>query len=160
MSKMISSAVIDETGLYRYSLTREWDPDLPRVAFIMLNGSTADAKKDDPTLRRCIGFARKWKYGSLEVVNLFGYRTTFPQELMQAKDPVGPENDRYIKETVSRAVMVIVAWGVHGVFRKRDADVLKLLKECHIVPRCLGKTKTGHPKHPLYLRGDVVPELF
>lgn len=159
-SKTTSSAVIDETGLYRYSLVREWDPDLPRIAFIMLNGSTADAEKDDPTLRRCIGFAKKWNFGSLEVVNLFGYRTTLPKELKQARDPIGPENDFHIKEAIYRAMIVVVAWGVHGIFRKRDADVIKLLNECHIVPRCLGKTKTGHPKHPLYLRGDVVPEMF
>lgn len=81
---MKSSAVIDRTGKYRYSLVREWNPDLPRALFVMLNGSTADATQDDPTLRRCIGFSRAWGYGSLEVVNLFGYRTTFPQELKQA----------------------------------------------------------------------------
>lgn len=160
MVNISSSAVIDETGQYRYSLVREWYPDLPRVAFIMLNGSTADGVRDDPTLRRCIGFARKYNFGSLEVVNLFGYRTTFPKELKQASDPVGPENDFHIKEAIRRATMVIVAWGTHGAFRKRDAEVLRLLNECHIIPRCLGKTKTGHPKHPLYLRGDAVPEVF
>lgn len=158
---MISSAVIDETGLYRYSLVREWDSEKPRVLFIMLNGSTADAEKDDPTLRRCIGFAKAWDYGSLEVVNLFGYRTTFPQELKRAPDPVGPENDRYVLAAVRRSDIIIAAWGTHGKHRGRDKQVIRMLIDGGVTEiMCLEKTKDGHPRHPLYIRGDAAPVLF
>lgn len=158
---MKTSAIIDETGQYRYSLVREWNPDLPRVLFVMLNGSTADANRDDPTLRRCIGFAKAWGYGSLEVVNLFGYRTTFPQELKRAVDPVGPENDRYIMEAVNRAKTIFLAWGTHGKYLRRDSKVIEILKKCGIAAVwCLEKTKDGHPRHPLYVRGDIRPELY
>lgn len=157
---MKSSAVIDGTGKYRYSLVREWNTDLPRVLFVMLNGSTADAENDDPTLRRCIGFAKSWGYGSLEVVNLFGYRTTLPSELKQADDPVGPDNDKYILEAVNKAKTVIFAWGVHGQHRARDIQVIRMLNARGIMAMCLGTTKEGHPRHPLYLRGDTQRELY
>ncbi|HBV97759.1 MAG: hypothetical protein JL50_03045 [Peptococcaceae bacterium BICA1-7] len=161
MSSIVSSAVIDETCQYRYSLVREWDSEKPRVLFVMLNGSTADAEKDDPTLRRCIGFARAWGYGSLEVVNLFGYRTTFPQELKRAPDPVGPENDRYILAAVRRSNYIIAAWGTHGKHQGRDKQVIRLLIDSGATEiMCLELTKDGHPRHPLYVRGDTKPELY
>ena len=95
---MIKSAEIDPTGLYRYSLYRGWETNAPkRIAFVMLNPSRADATNDDPTLCRCISFARSWGYGSLEVVNLFAYRASKPEELKTVTDPVGSENDRYIQ---------------------------------------------------------------
>lgn len=158
---MKTSAIIDETGQYRYSLVREWDPDKPRVAFVMLSGSTADAKKDDPTLRRCVGFAKSWGYGSLEVVNLFGYRTTFPQELKRAADPIGPENDKYILAAMRRSKDVIVAWGTHGTYRGRDKEIIRMLIHTGVPEiKCLEITKEGHPRHPLYVRGNVEPILF
>ena len=97
---MKQGAAIDPTGLYRYSLWREWDANAPRVAFVMLNPSRADANTDDPTLRRCLGFARSWGCGSIEVVNLFAYRASRPDILRVVLDPVGPENDRYLQEAV------------------------------------------------------------
>lgn len=164
---MIKTAVIDPTGQYRYSLTREWDPGKPKVVFIMLNGSTADAEHDDPTLRRGIGFANRWGFGSLEVVNLFGYRTTFPKELKAAADPYGPENNRYLWDAVTRACNVtrpddkiIVAWGANGTYRGRDKEVLNLLAINNIKVYCLGVTKDGIPRHPLYLKNDVVPTIY
>ena len=89
-----TGADFDPTGVYRYSLWREWDARAPAVAFVMLNPSTADAGKDDPTIRRCASFARSWGYGSLEVVNLFAYRASEPKRLRQTPDPIGPANDR------------------------------------------------------------------
>lgn len=76
---------------YRYSLVHEWDRDLPRVAFIMLNPSTADENALDPTLRRCLGFARSWGYGSFEIGNVFAFRATDPKAMKAAADPFGPE---------------------------------------------------------------------
>jgi hypothetical protein len=126
----------------------------------MLNGSTADAEKDDPTIRRCIGFAKRWGYGSLEVVNLFGYRTTLPTELKKAPDPVGPENDQYIAAAAKRARKIIVAWGAHGAFKGRNKEVLDLLCKSGFSAECLGTTKDGHPRHPLYISNNTKPGLY
>lgn len=156
--EVLKGAVIDSTGQYRYSLWRIWDVERPKVTFIMLNGSTADADNDDPTLRRCIGFAKAWGFGSLEVVNLFGYRTTFPTELKKAADPCGPENDKYILKAIKDAEMVIVAWGTNGTFKKQDKHVLGLLKGNYVEPYYIDKSKDGIPKHPLYLRADLQPK--
>lgn len=107
-------AVFDPAGRYRYSLRRRWDAAGARVAFVLLNPSTADGRRDDPTIRRCIGFAREWGFGGLEVVNLFACRSTHPGGLRSAQDPVGPENDRFLAAAWDRADRVIVAWGNHG----------------------------------------------
>ncbi len=97
---MTKGAAFDSTGTYRYALWREWDASAPRLGFVLLNPSTADAENDDPTLRRCMGFARAWGYGSLQIVNLFAYRATVPDALRWVADAVGPENDRHICETI------------------------------------------------------------
>ncbi|MCY7334496.1 MAG: DUF1643 domain-containing protein [Pseudanabaena sp. CAN_BIN31] len=113
-------AVVDKTELYRYSLWREWNIDAPKLVFIMLNPSKADAYIDDPTLRRCIGFAKSWGFGSLLVINLFAYRSTKPSELRQVNDPVGSQNDRYLKKAIKSADKVVVAWGDNGKLMQRD----------------------------------------
>ena len=156
---MKSSAVIDQTLRYRWTLRREWDESLPRVAFIMLNPSTADATNNDPTLRRCLGFAERWGYGSLEVVNLFAYRATNPQDLKTASDPVGSLNDDYLMTAVSSARQTIVAWGNHGTLYNRAEIVLEMLSSQFFL-YCLGVTKTGQPKHPLYVPNSVKPILY
>ncbi len=114
----------------------------------MLNPSTADAERDDPTIRRCAGFARSWGFGGMTVVNLFALRATDPARLRRARDPVGRDNDRHIAAAAS-AGLVVVAWGVHGRLGERDRAVLALLSGCR--PGCLGTTRGGHPRHPLYL---------
>jgi hypothetical protein len=139
---MHSWAVID--GEYRYWLARTWSNDLPPVTFVMLNPSTADGTYDDPTIRRCIGFAREWGYGGIVVVNLFAYRATYPRELSIVPDPVGPDNDAYIE--MAACHRTVVAWGAqktHG----RDLHVATLLTD----PLCLGRTKRGAPLHPLFV---------
>jgi hypothetical protein len=146
-----SSACFSDCGNYRYSLTREWDNSLPTACFCMLNPSTADQHADDPTIRRCISFAKTWGCGALEVVNLFAYRSTDPTGLRAIADPVGEENDRYIMQAAKRASVVVAAWGVHGAYKGRDVDVLPLLGDV----QCLGVTKEGFPKHPLYVRADT-----
>ncbi|BDA75123.1 hypothetical protein CAL7716_092890 [Calothrix sp. PCC 7716] len=105
---MKKSALI--VGDYRYLLSRKWDASKPKITFVMLNPSTADANQDDPTLRKCINFAQSLGYGSLKVVNLFAYRATKPCELRKVADPVGPKNNYYIQLATRRASLVIVAW--------------------------------------------------
>ncbi|NJP09496.1 MAG: DUF1643 domain-containing protein [Leptolyngbyaceae cyanobacterium RU_5_1] len=156
---MKMGAASDPTGLYRYSLWREWNPDAARLGFVMLNPNRADASVDDPTIRRCIGFARSWGYGSLEVVNLFAYRTAHPKMLCQVVNPIGIENDDYLESLAHRVDRIILAWGNWGALQGRDRAVLSLLtnQESRL---CLGMTKLGHPRHPLYLRGDTLPIPF
>lgn len=151
---MTARAIFDPTGMYRYSLWREWCPDSLPVAFIMLNPSTADDRKDDPTIRRCIGFAHAWGFGALEVVNLFAYRATDSRKLIGVDDPVGPENDGYIMHAVERCSYIVVAWGTKGVLLDRNRQVIRLLAGWRHVG-CLGVTKDGHPRHPLYVRGNT-----
>ena len=158
---MRKNAVIDPTELYRYSLWREWDTNAPRVAFVMLNPSRADATNDDPTLLRCISFAQSWGYGSLEVVNLFAYRASKPAELKKVTDPVGSENDYYIEKAVKLANKIIVAWGNQSILRDRYKVVLNMLAGLSAFELyCLGTTKKGHPYHPLYVKGNTKPVKY
>jgi hypothetical protein len=157
---MKKGAVIDKTGLYRYSLWREWDIDKSKIVFIMLNPSKADASIDDPTLRRCISFAKFWDYGSLIVVNLFAFRTASPLELKKVGDPVGKQNDRYLKKAIKSADRVVVAWGNNGKLMQRDRFVLELLSKHNIQPNCLGITKAGYPRHPLYVVCSKQPSVY
>ena len=116
----------------------------------MLNPSTADARRDDPTIRRCMGFARLWGYSVLEVRNLFAWRATDPRELLTAPDPTGgPRGDREL-QAVAKADLVIAAWGARVPFA-RDREALALLGGCDL--KCLGRTRNGQPRHPLYVRG-------
>lgn len=96
-------------GPYRYTLTRVWEEERPRVCFVMLNPSTADASQEDPTIRRCLSFARSWGYGSLEVVNLFAWRATKPTDIFSAPSPVGEENDHHLALAFARAERIIAA---------------------------------------------------
>jgi hypothetical protein len=146
------AATFDASGLYRYRLRRWWAPG-PRVAFVMLNPNNADARTDDPTIRRCVGFARRWAFGSVDVVNLFGYRTADPRELLRVEDPVGPENDRHLRHAVRRADLVVCAWGATSVAALRAGELDGLFDGRDL--RCLGRTLSGAPRHPLYLRGDT-----
>ena len=153
---MQGGAVI--TGDYRYLLWREWDSNRT-VSFIMLNPSRADAQINDPTITRCINFAKSWGYGRLEVVNLFAYRTSKPSLLKQAAEPIGQDNDRFILESVNRSNRVILAWGNHGAWRQQDLYTLGLLKN-HNHLCSLGITKRGCPRHPLYLRSTIKPQRY
>ena len=113
----------------------------------MLNPSRADAQTNDPTITRCINFAKAWGYGRLEVVNLFVYRTPHPSLLKQAAEPIGQDNERYILESVSKCDRVILAWGNYGIWRKQDIYTLELLKNRNHL-YSLGITKKGCPRHP------------
>jgi hypothetical protein len=150
---MERSAVIDSSNTYRYSLSRIWKPQAPCLCFVMLNPSTADGETDDPTIRRCIGFADSWQYGSIEVVNLYAYRATNPKDLWKATFPIGPENDAYIRKAMHRSQCVVAAWGAGAKCRNRVWTVIRLINNAF----CLAKTKDGHPHHPLRLPADIKP---
>ncbi|MFL6138831.1 MAG: DUF1643 domain-containing protein [Frankiaceae bacterium] len=142
---------------YRYVLTRAWfghvrfDRDF--VLWVMLNPSDADENHEDPTVRRCIGFTRALGWSALAVVNEHAFCATRPADLRRAADPVGDGNDGVIRDWSARAGLTIVAWGAHELARARAADVAPLLRD----PHCLGVTADGHPRHPLYLRGEARP---
>ena len=124
--------------------------------FVGLNPSTADETIDDPTIRRCRGFAKDWGYGSLCMTNLFAFRATEPSEMKRVGQPVGEDNDLTLRKLAAGAGIVIAAWGVHGVYRSRNRIVKRLIPKLY----CLGKTKDGHPKHPLYLPKNSTPEPY
>lgn len=151
-------AVADDTGTYRYRLWRRWGPGAT-VLFVLLNPSTADAEHDDPTLRRCAGFARSWGLGGLELVNLFALRATDPRRLRQAPDPVGPDNDRHIRAAARGADLVVAGWGNQGARTERAAVVAHLLERKRTL-HCLGVTRLGQPRHPLYVTAEVRPSLW
>ena len=154
---MNRDAILSECGTYRYLLQRSWDVRLQAVCFIMLNPSTADATQDDPTIRRCIGFAQRLGFGQLEVVNLFALRATQPAALKVHVDPIGPENDEQIIAAAKVCHMTICAWGSHGSLKARNGVVLKMLRSNNIQPHALRLSKHGHPSHPLYLPYELQP---
>lgn len=135
---------------WRYALWRIWDAPKGMVAFIGLNPSTADETTNDPTVRRCINFANDWGYGGLWMLNLFAYRATDPREMKAFAAPVGPDNNHVLTAVSHQAIITVAAWGVHGSFDGRDKFALEQLLDRNRL-KCLGKTKDGHPKHPLYL---------
>ena len=144
---------------WRYVLRRRWSA-APPIAFILLNPSTADETKDDPTIRRCIGFARSWRAGGLVLGNLFALRSTDPRALRSHPDPVGPGNDSAllaIVDEVGRDGTVICGWGVHGTLMDRGEKVRASLRDWGCTPRALAMTATGEPGHPLYLPGGSEP---
>lgn len=148
-------AYISDDGLYRYSLTRDIQHSCNGTCtFVMLNPSTADAAKDDPTIRRCIRFAREWGYSRLKVVNLYAYRATKPANLWLAEDPVGPENDHTISLVFGGSDFIVAAWGANA----RDDRLESFWDtfggwEIH----ALGLTKDCAPRHPLYMPADTEP---
>lgn len=145
---------------YRYHLWRRVGPGARRVLFLLLNPSTATHMVDDPTIRRCAGYAQRWGFGVLEVANIFALRSTDPRALYRNDpgfDPVGAFNDAQILEAAGRCQFTVCGWGTHGAVRSRGHQVLGILRRAKIDRRCLKKTKHGDPAHPLYLRADLSP---
>ena len=160
---MFRDALISPCGQYRYSLVRQWDRTKPYLPFVMLNPSTADATIDDPTIRRCMSFARREGCGGVVVVNLSAFRATDPKRLRQVDDPIGPLNRQVIYDAVTVAaeagVPVICAWGVNDITRAASVALI-MAREAGAQIMCLGKTTDGHPRHPLYVRGDQPLEVY
>lgn len=159
---MQCSAVLSDDRVYRYLLIRQWDyfnKTRGLVAFVGLNPSTADETEDDPTVRRCIGYARDWGFGGLAMLNIFAFRATDPRIMEAHHQPVGPENDAWLERWTagSAADLVVACWGTHGALHDRGLAVRSLLHDLPL--RVFGVTKDGHPKHPLYLRKtqELVP---
>ncbi len=161
------SAIFSACGRYRYALTRKLAPWGRAVNFIMLNPSTADAETDDPTIRRCIGFAKAWGCATLIVTNLFAVRATDPKEMLAAADPVGPDNREHVERAAELAFniyaenfgephgLVVCAWGNHGAFMDQDLTTLGWID--HFKPKALRVSKNGCPAHPLYLPASLTP---
>lgn len=135
---------------YRYRLERSWS-DGPRMTLVLLNPSRADGVEDDATTRRCVGFARAVGCGGADLVNLMAWRSHDPRALRRAADPIGPTNYSWISATVAANVPgpIVVAWGAWAAGWDRVQAVLDLLDGYPLL--CLGVTKNGHPRHPLYV---------
>ena len=163
------TAIFSPCQRYRYWLRREWPipPDLfmgkyhkpvvKQVCFIGLNPSTADAKQNDPTINRCIAFAKSWGYSSLVMVNLFAMRSPNPKDLFSADDPIGgPRTDELIQEAVQASDVAVAMWGTEGSFMGRGMAVSRQYPQLE----CLDISLGGHPKHLLYLPKWFEPYPF
>ena len=153
MQYVSQKARSSDCGRYRYSLSRRWEGGSGRVLFIGLNPSTADHRRDDPTIRRCVRFARDWGFAEMEVVNLFAFRATYPRDLRRASDPVGPANDRILRQRHRRADLSVACWGNDGAFLDRASVVRRQLDGLH----CIRLNASSEPAHPLYLRASLTP---
>ena len=151
---MIREAEISDCGRYRYTLSRRWDRSKPAVMFIMLNPSTADARQDDPTITRCIAYAKAWDYGELLVGNLFAWRSPRPDSLLSTPDPVGPRNNTALLEMAQRASKIIAAWGNHGGLKDRSQSVRRMFPGRLYA---LDINSSGEPTHPRALQGITCP---
>ncbi len=151
-----SVAVYSDCERYRYLLTRVWGPG-GRALFVMLNPSTATEVQNDPTVERCERRARALGFGAFRVVNIFAWRATDPRDMRAAEDPVGPENDAAIIESVGWADGIVCAWGTHGAHLGRGPAVERLLRATGRELLVLGVTQAGHPQHPLYIGYDRQP---
>jgi hypothetical protein len=153
---MIKGAELSPCRRYRYALWRIWDESKPAVMFIGLNPSTADETTDDPTLIRCINFAKSWGYGGVYTANLFAYRATLPKDLLKRKRVVGKDNNYWLRTLANHSELVIAAWGNDGKYLNRAQEVKKLIQPLHY----LKMNKSGEPAHPLYLKANLKPVLF
>ncbi len=150
---MKTDAVFSDCRKYRYVLWRTWDDSKPYVMFIGLNPSTADEVDNDRTINRCINYAKDWGYGGLCMANLFSYCTKDPHVMKAAEDPVGPENDLWLKALSENAAVVVAAWGDDGSYLERSKQVVNMFPEL----QCLKINKSGEPAHPLYQPGTATP---
>jgi hypothetical protein len=148
---LVRRTILSADRFYRYTLWRQWGQGTSYAMFIGLNPSTADENVNDPTIRKCIGFARRWGFDALCMTNLFAFRATEPRKMKGHSKPIGDENDRWLVAAAREASVIVAAWGVNGQFMGRDEEVLKLLDDV----QCLRTTKDGHPEHPLYVPYDT-----
>ena len=131
---------------YRYYLSHRWS-DGEQCVFIGLKHSTATSKEDDATVRKCAAFALRWGYSGFELINLFGLRSRDPSKLARHPKPIGPANNRWIKRILNDDKLVVACWGNGGALFQREEVIRSMNCRLH----CLGTTKSGQPKHPLYL---------
>jgi hypothetical protein len=155
-----STAEFSDCGRYRYSLTRTWDAQGPRVLYVMLNPSKADELRNDPTIERCERRARALGYGAFRAVNIFAWRDTDPAALKRADAPIGPENDAKLADALRWTGDIIAAWGVHGAHLDRGPQVARMLHLSGKPLLAFGETKAGHPRHPLYISYTQSPQAW
>lgn len=153
---MKKDAILSEDRKYRYVLSRIWDESKSMVMIIGLNPSTADETIDDPTIVRCIDFAKNWGYGGIYMLNLFAFRATLPKDMFSVENPIGDENDKFIEKYSKLSDKVICAWGNDGKYKNRSQEVLSKIKNKYY----LKLNQTNEPAHPLYLRKDLIPIQF
>jgi len=154
----MNGAILSEDRIYRYLLTRKLSFEKSICLFIMLNPSTADETKNDPTVTRCIGFAKHWGFGRLEVCNIFAYRATNPKELYDLEYPsqvIGPDNDIHLRHAIERADRVVCAWGNHGVLFNRGIFLREAITLQNRTQMVFKITQKGQPIHPLYQKADA-----
>lgn len=157
IADMVREARISSDQQYRYTLLRRWG-DTPRkgITWIMLNPSTADAEKDDPTIRRCMKFTERMGFKAMLVVNLFALRATNPRDLLWSADPVGPENGSWVRKACHQGAIVIAAWGaLQEPFNGASRNLAQIIQKDGYALKCLGTTKDGSPRHPLYVRANA-----
>jgi hypothetical protein len=154
-AKIESGALFSPCRTWRYTLWRTWNdgPDARLCAFIGLNPSTADETENDPTIRRCISFAKSWGYDGLVMLNIFAFRATLPEDMKAAIDPVGPHNNHILEQYSDKSSLVIAAWGKHGDYLDRAKAVASMIPNLH----CLTVNNDGSPRHPLYVSGKTMP---
>jgi hypothetical protein len=157
IAKNESGAEFSSCRRWRYLLWRRWDETKPVANFLMLNPSTADELKLDPSCTRARNYADRWGYGGLLITNLFGWRATDPDQMKSVRDPVGKGNDAAILRAARQSAIVVCAWGNHGAHRERGERVVKALRLSKIHLHCLKLNGSGHPAHPLYLPGTLEP---
>lgn len=151
-----AGAIFSDDRKHRFKLWRIWQPEPRMIVFIGLNPSTADETTNDPTVRRCINYARRWGYGGMFMANIFAYRATDPADMKAAADPIGEHNDSFLNSMVAECETAVACWGTHGAHRERHAEVTGFLSGL----KCFGKTKEGFPRHPLYLPNTAQLEDF
>lgn len=142
---------------WRYLLWRRWDEAKPIANFLMLNPSTADEFRLDPSCTRAQNYAERWGFGGVLITNIFAWRATMPEELKLVKNPVGRGNDRAILRAALEASIVVCAWGNHGAHLDRAARVRRMLEQDRLKLHALRLNDSGHPAHPLYLPGTLEP---
>lgn len=166
----MSETIFSPCRKYRYTLWREFGTDFlfnggnkmkdGYVQFIGLNPSTADETKDDPTIRRCKGFAQSWGYGAMCMTNLFAWRDTSPASIKKQPNPVGQDNQHHLLQIASKSSLVVAAWGANGSHRQQDLTVRQWLEGIGVQLMCIRMTASGFPEHPLYLPKNLTPMEF
>ena len=154
-SNKYTGAEFSEDRKYRYKLWRIWDETKNKVQFIGLNPSKANESDQDPTVTRCINFAKSWGFGGMYMTNLFAYVSTDPKKLITSGEDLYI-NNRILLEVSLECEIVVFCWGCFKEAKKRAKDIIELFSE----PYCMRITKTGNPEHPLYLPGNLKPILF
>lgn len=153
----MSDATFSPCGRYRYTLRRRWLLGEGSMLWILLNPSTATATVDDPTIRRCIGYSKLWGFREMLLLNIFAFRATDPKAMRAAEDPVGPDNMGTLEYAAAEHDFIVAGWGDHGALMGQGVRVRTMITGMDREILCLGKNKSGEPRHPLYQRKDLRP---